>query len=60
MAASRSYRIVGVDETDLDRGWVSWLSPIARALVTARLGERVSFKSPAGSTEMEITAIDYE
>ena len=32
------YRIVGVDETDIDRGWVSWFSPIARALLNARTG----------------------
>ncbi|MBI5396547.1 MAG: GreA/GreB family elongation factor [Verrucomicrobia bacterium] len=54
------YRIVGVDEVDIDRGWVSWLSPIARALLNARLGERVRFKSPAGEQELEIVAISYE
>jgi transcription elongation factor GreB len=54
------YRIVGVDEVDLDRGWVSWLTPIARALVNARLGERVRFKSPAGERVLEIVAIAYE
>src|SRR5262245_43306377 len=35
------YRIVGVDETDLDRNWVSWLTPIARALLNAKRGDRV-------------------
>ena len=35
------YRIVGVDETDPERGWVSWLSPLARALMNARPGQRV-------------------
>lgn len=54
------YRIVGVDETDFDRGWVSWLSPIARALLNARLGERVRFKFPSGEEELEIKAISYE
>ena len=54
------YRLVGVDETDIDRGWVSWLSPIARALLNARLGQRVRFKSPAGERELEITGIAYE
>ena len=43
-----SYRIVGVDETDLDRNWVSWLSPLARALMNARVGDRVMFKAPRG------------
>jgi transcription elongation factor GreB len=54
------YRIVGVDETDIDRGWVSWLSPIARALLNARLGERVKFKFPSGEEELEIVSIGYE
>lgn len=54
------YRIVGVDETDLDRNWVSWLSPIARALLNARLGQRVRFKLPSGETELEIVGIAYE
>lgn len=55
-----TYRIVGVDETDVDQEWVSWLSPIARALLNARLGERVRFKFPAGETELEISGIAYE
>lgn len=55
-----SYRIVGVSESDPDRGWVSWLSPIARALLNARLGERVRFKFPAGEEELEIVKIAYE
>jgi transcription elongation factor GreB len=53
------YRIVGVDETELDRNWVSWLSPIARALLNARLGQRVPFRFPAGQTELEIVKIEY-
>lgn len=58
--AETKYRIVGVDETDLDRNWVSWLSPIARALLNARRGERVHFKAPRGLRELEIVAVDYE
>ncbi len=54
------YRIVGIDETDIDRGWVSWLSPIARALLKAKLGERVRFRFPAGEEELEIAGITYE
>lgn len=54
------YRIVGVDETDLDRNWLSWLSPVARALMNARLGQRVTFKAPRGPKELEIIAIEYE
>jgi transcription elongation factor GreB len=55
-----TYRLVGVDETDFDRGWVSWLSPIAKALMNARLGERVRFKFPSGEEELEIIGISYE
>jgi transcription elongation factor GreB len=54
------YRIVGVDETDLDRNWVSWLSPIARALMNAKPGERVQLKAPRGTRELEIITIEYE
>jgi transcription elongation factor GreB len=55
-----TYRIVGVDETDLDRNWVSWFSPIARALLNAKVGERVAFKAPRGIRELEIVSIAYE
>ena len=51
------YRIVGVDEADFSRNEVSWLSPIARALLNARLGQRVPFKFPSGATELEIVKI---
>jgi transcription elongation factor GreB len=54
------YRIVGIDETDLDRGWVSWRSPIARALLNARLGQRVRLRLPAGEEELEIIGVAYE
>jgi transcription elongation factor GreB len=53
------YRIVGVDETNLDRNWVSWQSPIARALLNAALHQRVPFKFPSGQTELEIVQISY-
>ena len=55
-----TYRIVGLDETDLDQNWVSWLSPIARALLNARVGQRVPFKFPAGEEELDILSVRYE
>ena len=55
-----SYRIVGVNETDLDRGWVSWMSSIARALLNAQVGQRVRIKLPAGERELEILRIVFE
>ncbi|MST94810.1 MAG: transcription elongation factor GreB [Pedosphaera sp.] len=54
------YRIVGVDETDLDRGWVSWLSPIAKALLNAEPGQRVRLKLPAGDVELEVTGVSHD
>ena len=58
--AEARYRIVGVDEIDLDRDWVSWLSPIAKALLNARLGQWVRFKFPSGEKELEIVSVVYE
>jgi transcription elongation factor GreB len=54
------YRIVGVDETDIDRDWVSWVSPIARALMNKRAGEKVKIRVPAGERVLEILEIGYE
>jgi transcription elongation factor GreB len=53
------YRIVGVDEVDIDKGWVSWRSPIARALLNARTGQKVRFHFPAGEDELEIMEVNY-
>ena len=55
-----SYRIVGVDEADFDRGWISWCSPVARALLNARKGQRVRFQTPEGPQQLEIIDILYE
>ena len=54
---SETYTIVGVDEIDLDRNRISWLSPLARALMSHRVGDRISFKSPAGPEQLEILAV---
>ena len=53
------YRLVGVDEVDLARDWVSWRSPVARALLDAQLGQKVRVQVPAGDLELEILAISY-
>jgi transcription elongation factor GreB len=55
-----TYRIVGVDETDIDRNWVSWMSPIAKALLNGKRGERIRFKFPSGEETLEIIDIRYE
>jgi len=55
----RTVTIVGVDEADLDRGQVSWVSPIARALLRAHEGDLVQLRTPAGIEEIEIVEIRY-
>jgi transcription elongation factor GreB len=54
------YRIVGADEADLDRNWVSFFSPMAKALLNARLGQHVRFRVPAGEQQLEIVGLTYE
>ena len=51
--------IVGVDEADLDCGRVSWLSPVARALMKAHQGDIVELRAPAGIEQIEVLAIRY-
>ena len=52
------YRLVGVDETDLQRGAISWRSPLARALLNSRVGDLVEVTTPAGSRKLTVTSID--
>ncbi|WP_341675084.1 transcription elongation factor GreB [Niveibacterium sp. SC-1] len=54
------FQIVGVDEANASAGRVSWIAPIARALLKAREGESVRFMSPAGWREVEVLEIHYE
>ncbi|NMG63463.1 transcription elongation factor GreB [Azoarcus indigens] len=54
------WQIVGVDEADASAGRISWISPLARALLKAREGDVVRFMSPAGMRELEVAAIQYE
>lgn len=57
--AEATYQIVGIDEANVTCGRISWVSPLARALMKARLGETIRFDSPAGVREAEIIAIYY-
>lgn len=57
---TQTYSIVGLDEADPGRGWISWISPLARALLKAREGEIVSLQTPGGLEELEVIAIRYE
>ena len=51
--------IVGVDEADPARGQVSWISPMAKALLKAREGDVVTLRSPAGEEQIEIMEVSY-
>ena len=53
-------RIVGVDEVDLEKGYVSWISPIAKALIKAKVGDTVRIQTPAGVKEIDILDVRYE
>lgn len=55
----RTYSIVGVDEIDLERGRISWISPMARALMKHREGDLVSLSTPGGRREVQILSVKY-
>ncbi len=52
--------IVGMDEVDPAHGFVSWISPIAKALLKAREGDVVRLASPGGMRELEVIAVSYK
>jgi transcription elongation factor GreB len=53
------YQIVGIDEANASEGRISWISPLAKALLKAREGDTVRFQSPAGWREIDIVEIRY-
>jgi transcription elongation factor GreB len=55
----RTITIVGIDEADLDHGRVSWVSPIARALMKAQEGDIRELLTPAGIEHIEVLSIRY-
>ena len=57
--AIREIQILGVDEVDPPRGIVSWISPIAKALIKAREGDTVNLRTPAGEERLEILEVRY-
>jgi len=60
-AAGREHvvRIVGVDEVDLNRRYVSWMSPLARALMKSSPGDRVVLRAPKKTEHLEIVDVEY-
>jgi len=55
----RTIRIVGIDEARIELGEVSWISPIARALMKARVGDMVELRTPHGPEQIEVLEIAY-
>jgi transcription elongation factor GreB len=56
----RDVTIVGVDELDSGDARVSWRSPLAKALLTARVGDTVTLRAPRGPEQLEVVAIRYD
>jgi transcription elongation factor GreB len=56
----RTVRIVGIDEVDPLHGQISWISPVAKALIKAREGDTVSLMTPAGRLDLEILEVRYD
>ena len=56
----RTYRIVGADEVDTSKGWISLDSPVARALLGKKEGDVVQVRLPGGESELELVAIRYD
>jgi transcription elongation factor GreB len=54
-----SYCIVGVDEADVARGHISWVSPLAKALIKLRVGDVALLRTPAGVSELEVLQVAY-
>jgi len=56
----KTITIVGVDETDSPRNHISWISPMAKALIKAREGDTVVLRTPGGVEELEILEVRYD
>ena len=53
------FTIVGDDEADVAAGRISWASPLAKAMIGAKVGDTVTWRRPAGDAEVEIAGISY-
>jgi transcription elongation GreA/GreB family factor len=57
--ATQRFTIVGDDEADVAAGKISWASPLARAMLGAKVGDTVKWRRPAGDVEVEIVGVRY-
>ena len=55
----RTITIMGIDEADSRMGQVSWISPVARALLKARVGDEVQLPAPGGVRHLEVVEVQY-
>lgn len=55
----RTITIMGIDEADSRMGQVSWISPVARALLKARVGDEVQLPTPGGVRHLEVVGVQY-
>ncbi len=55
----QTFTIVGEDEADLKQGKISYVSPLAEALIDARVGETVLWRRPAGDIQLTVERVDY-
>lgn len=56
---SRTITIMGIDEADSSQGQVSWIAPVARALLKARVGDEVQLPTPSGLRTLEVLEVEY-
>ncbi|MEJ0062231.1 MAG: transcription elongation factor GreB [Alphaproteobacteria bacterium] len=56
----RTVTLTGMDEADLAAGKISWISPVAQALLKRGVGDMATFRTPAGEEAVEILSIEYE
>ncbi len=57
--SEKTFKIVGIDETDAKNFCISWNSPIGKALLQSRVGDTVTVKTPKGEEDLEILRIEY-
>jgi transcription elongation factor GreB len=58
MGDIETFKIVGVNEIDLERNHISWQSPLAKALMNSKAGDVVTFKAPAGPQRLEVLKVE--
>jgi transcription elongation factor GreB len=58
--AEKTYSIIGIDEADVSRGRISWISPLAKALIKTREGDTVTVRTPGGDESLEIVSVKYK